>query len=309
MTALDVIYVAASARDARFTRICIASVRAFYPRVPTKILCGSALERGLLDELHKYWAVDVADVARGDYGWGFVKLEPLFGPKGLRFLVIDSDTVFTGPILDAFTADAVFLVDDERQSEIDTHRLYYDWRKVATIDAAARKPQFVFNTGQWFGTRGILTRDDFAPWIDWSMPRRLKHPDYFMPGEQGILNYVLNQKAVLGELRVERKPIMRWPGHGMGGLTAAAVTAGTAPAAIVHWAGVKKLHLSAMPGADILALFERRYSAKLPLGGFLRRARAFRYFWSAGLAHLSLRIKLRLQQLRPKILPLRHRLV
>ncbi len=275
LPAVDCIYIAASAHDARYTRICVASIRYFYPEAVIKLLPGGRLEPGLRQELARHWAVGVADIAPGDYGWGFVKLEPLFGPAGERFLVVDSDTVFTGPVLDALaTSAADFLVDDEQQSEADTRRLYYDWRKVAAIDPLARPPQFVFNSGQWFGTAGVLMRDDFAPWVDWTMPRRLKHPDCFMPGEQGILNFVLNRKVDNDGLRLVRRKIMRWPGHGMEGLDAPTVTERRGPFVIVHWAGMKKPRLGEMAGADLLGFFERQYYAKIPLGSCLIRQRA-----------------------------------
>ena len=59
------------------------------------------------------------------------------------------------------------VVDEETQSEVDTKRLSYDWEKVSRIDHQARPPLFVFNSGQWFGTAGVLTRDDFSPWLEW----------------------------------------------------------------------------------------------------------------------------------------------
>lgn len=262
---LDCIYVAASVHDARFTRICVASIRYFYPRAVVKLLAGGRLQPGLGEELACYWDVGAADIATGDYGWGFVKLEPLFGKGGERFLVVDSDTAFAGSVLDAWTTGtADFLVDDEQQTEADTHRLYYDWHKVAAIDPAARAPQFVFNTGQWFGTAGILGREDFAPWIVWTMPRRLKYPDCFMPGDQGVLNYVLNQKAAHEDMGVERRKIMRWPGHGMDGLDARMVTEREGSPVVVHWAGMKKSKLSDMVGSDLLLFFERLYYGRLP---------------------------------------------
>lgn len=214
-----------------------------------------------------------------DWGWGFIKLEPLFGLSGERFLVLDSDTVFAGPVLNTwFNCNAPFLVDDEQQNEADTHRLYYNWRKVAAVDPAARPPQFVFNSGQWFGTAGVLKRSDFEPFIDWScMPPRLRFPKLFMPGDQGILNYILNQKAQLDGLQVERRPIMRWPGHGMHDITAATVASGSAPACIVHWAGFKGPSLASLPGSDVLRLFEQAYYAKLPMGQLRRQVTAIRY--------------------------------
>jgi hypothetical protein len=182
--------------------------------------------------------------------------------------VLDSDTALTGPILALWTdSNASFLVDDETQSEADTKRLYYDWQKIREIDPDAHSPRFVFNSGQWFGTASVLTRDDFAPWVEWTMPRRLRYREYFMPGEQGILNYVINEQYRLEKLTVARAPLMRWPGHGMQGLDANAVSKKSCPSLIVHWAGMKKARQQDMIGADLLAYFENAFYDRLPAGG------------------------------------------
>lgn len=295
---VDYIYIAASAHDARYTRICVASVRHFYPQVPIRLLAGGTLQRGLVEELQRYWDVQVAELPRGDYGWGFVKLEPLFGPPGERFLVLDSDTVLAGPILDVYRgSDASFLVDDEQLSEADTHRLYYDWQKVRAIDPQAQPPQFVFNSGQWFGTAGILTREDFAPLLEWSMPPRLRYPQHFMPGEQGILNYVLNQKAILDRIQVARQKIMRWPVYGMQGLEAETVAKGIAAPLVVHWAGIKKARQRDMIGADLLTYFEKLYYQRLPLGGIRRIVAGYQNTSSELLRLLRVMTKLRISKL------------
>jgi hypothetical protein len=98
---VDRIYLAACGRDARLTRICLASVRYFYPDAPIEVLAGDILQLGLARELKKHWGVEVTALPRGDYGPGFIKLEPLFGPPGQRFMVLDVDTVFVGRVLDA----------------------------------------------------------------------------------------------------------------------------------------------------------------------------------------------------------------
>jgi hypothetical protein len=287
---IDCVYIAASAHDARYTRICVASVRHFYPNIPIRLLVGGRLQRGLADELQQYWNVGTADLPRGDYGWGFVKLEPLFGQPGEKFLVLDSDTVLTGQVLDIWNEfPAPFLVDDEKQSEAETNRLYYDWEKVREIDQDARRPEFVFNSGQWFGTAGVLTRDNFAPWLEWTMPRTLCHPEHFMPGDQGILNYVLNQKAATDGLHVERRQIMRWPKHSMNGLDAETVSKRVAGPLVVHWAGMKRIRQRDMIGADLLAYFEKEYYQRLPAG----KARRFFAGWRDALSHSLLGAKVK----------------
>ena len=290
---VDRVYICASTLDSRYTRICVASIRYFYPDVPIRLLVGGRLQRGLEDEVQRHWDVGTADLPRGDYGWGFVKLEPLFGQPGEKFLVLDSDTVLTGQVLDIWNEfPALFLVDDEEQSEVDTKCLYYDWQKVRKIDPNARPPRFVFNSGQWFGTAGVLTRNDFAPWVEWTMPRRLRHPEHFMPGDQGILNYVLNQKAATDGLRVERRQIMRWPGHSMEGLDAETVVKGAAAPRVVHWAGVKKARQRDMIGADLLAYFEKVYYQRLPVGEARRLFAGYRDALSYWLLGAQVRVKL-----------------
>lgn len=292
------ILIATSPRDLRYCRICLASVRRFHPDADVSLLPGGPLPRSFLREVALHFGVGVHPVPPGDYGWGFVKLEPLFGPPGHSFLVLDADTVLTGPLLDTIHArlsspDApAFLVDEEDQPESEMRRLYYDWDRVAAIAPAAQKPAFVFNSGQWAGTPGVLTRADFQPWVELGFPRKQKYPDIFKNGEQGILNYVLNEKAAGGAVKVARFPLMRWPGHGMEGFDAASVAAGNAPARVVHWAGLKRLRFRDMTGADLLGHFERIYYARIPCGRILRPLRAIRTFLGEFCHRLTTRLRL-----------------
>jgi hypothetical protein len=294
---LDCIYIAASALDSRFTRICVASVRYFYPDVPIRLLVGGCLQRGLEEELRRYWDVGVADLPVGDYGWGFVKLEPLFGPPGERFLVLDSDTVMTGPVLDVWNdRRAAFLVDDEKQTEANTKCFYYDWDKVREVDPNTRPPQFVFNSGQWIGSSGLLTRDDFAPWVEWTKPRRLRYPQYFFPGEQGVLNYVINQKVMLDGLTVERRKMLCYPPFGMEGLDAETIGERMGPIRIIHWCGIKKIRQRNMIGADVLAYFEKVYFQRVPAGRARRLLAICEHYFVNGLLRAQAMVKMRLRR-------------
>jgi hypothetical protein len=293
---VDRIYLAACARDARLTRICLASIRYFYPDAPIQILAGDILQPGLARELRKYWNVEVADLPAGDYGWGLVKLEPLFGPPGQRFLVMDVDTVFTGKVLDVRAqSEAPFFVDDEQLSDADFKRLYYDWDKLAAIDPGVQSARAAFNGGQWFGTAGLAPREAFDPWVEWTLPRRLRYPDLFMGGEQGVMNYVVLQLEAFEGLRIERQTIMRWPGNGMAGLDARSVAAGTAPPLIVHWAGMKATFLHEMVGGDLLQFFEDQFYRQMPLGAARKLVALWRHVWIQWSFAIGRRLKLRLR--------------
>jgi len=279
-TGVDCIYLAACSRDARLTRICVASIRFFYPDVPIKILAGDILQPGLDKELQRYWNVGVADLPVGDYGWGLVKMEPLFGPKGQKFMVCDVDTAFTGKILDVRAqSDAPFFVDDEQLSDADFKRLYYDWEKLEKIDPTVQSARKAFNVGQWFGTAGYVEREALDKWVEWTLPRRLLYPDLFMGGDQGIMNYVVLQKEAFDGLKIDRHTFMRWPGNGMDDLSVEAVRSGTAPPMVIHWAGMKAVFLNQMVGGDLLQFFEDHYFAALPLGRLRRRLALLRHIW------------------------------
>jgi hypothetical protein len=240
----------------------VASVRFFYPDVPIRLLVGGRVGSGLLNELQRFWGVEVAGITPGNYGWGFVKLEPLFRKAGERFLVLDSDTVLVGPVLQLFNeCSGPFMVDDENQTEEAIQRLYYDWQRLQSVDPRGSPPSFCFNSGQWFGTSGVLQRDDFAPWINWEMPRTLRHPEIFMCGDQGVLNYVLNKRARQVESVVTRRKMMRWPGCCIDDLNLQEIARREESPfrQIVHWAGFKAPRLESLPRADLLVFFEKYY--------------------------------------------------
>ena len=294
---VDCVYIAGFTRDSRLTRICVASVRYFYPDIPIRVLPGSPLRRNLVNELARYWNTTVADLPGGDYGSGFVKLEPLFAPAGERFLMLDADTVIVGPVLDLWQeGDAPFVMDEEELPDEDMKRLYFDWDKLTANGLPTPRPLHVFNTGQWFGTGGVLTREDFASLVEWTMPRRLRHPKLFMTGDQGIQNYVFNEKARAGTLHYRRRKIMRWPLHSMEGLAVDRVAKRQAPPVVVHWAGIKKWRLGGMVGSELLEFFEKYYYSRVPLGDIQRIFRSVFDVLSQWLHDKRVRIRMRLRK-------------
>jgi hypothetical protein len=192
------------------------------------------------------------------------------------------------------------LVDDEIQTEDETRRLYYDWKGVCSVDPEAA-PAFVFNSGQWFGTSGLIQRKDFEPWINWSMPRTLSAPETFKQGDQGILNYVLNKIARQSEGLVARRKIMRWPGHFMDDLKLADIAHPERSPfpQIVHWAGFKAPRLESLPRADLLLFFEKLYYSRHAAGEQLRERRARQDAVQYRVRRFTVKVKQRLKIMRP----------
>jgi hypothetical protein len=262
---IDCVYIAASKLDARFTRTCVASVRYFHGDIPIRLLVGGRLQPRVADELQRYWDVQIADVPKGNHGWGFIKLEPLFGPRGERFLVLDSDTVMTGRVLElADSYDQDLIVDNSKVSLELAKAIYYDCDNAAEEGSPIPSPGFLFNTGQWFGRSGVLTRTDFGELVEWGCPPRVRNPRIFKNGEQGIFNFVANEQLRLGRISVARVPLMHWAGRGTKELDARRVLGRAAVPLVIHWAGMKMVRQREMIGADLLSCFEEIYYQRLP---------------------------------------------
>jgi hypothetical protein len=103
------------------------------------------------------------------------------------------------------------------------------------------------------------------------------------------------QKEALEALRVDRRNIMRWPGHSMTDVDVASIAAGTAPPLVVHWAGMKAMFLRNMVGSELLDFFEGFYYSKLPAGRLRRMIALWRHIWINTSFEISRRIKLRWQ--------------
>ena len=107
-----------------------------------------------------------------------------------------------------------------------------------------------------------------------------------------MLNYVVLQKEAFEGLKIERKTIMRWPGSSMTDLNVRSVSTGTAPALVIHWAGMKHTLLRKMAGADLLLFFERFYYSRMPAGRIRRAFAIVHHVWLQCVHKLRWRAKL-----------------
>jgi hypothetical protein len=268
MSMIDRIYIAAHRKDLRLTRICVASVRHWYPEIPIFLLKDQTHGSFSTKEIENSWNVQLWPTRERSFGWGFIKLEPLFDDTRLRYLMLDSDIVFLGPVIDALeTFDTDFVVQDELQPERDIPDLYFDPFKVrASLNPAFSHPAFTFNSGQYVATSGLIQRENFADLVEWSEPRRVRHPEMFNAGDQGVLNYVILERWAAGAVTVARTPFMKWGREETAGFDLAAMDRHSPYPYVIHWAGLKKMRLRHMLRADILQHFERRYYARTSFG-------------------------------------------
>lgn len=258
---IDCIYINTYRKDFWFARICVASIRYWYPDVPIKLIKDYGAGDFDTSVVERVFHVGVMDTGGKSFGWGFGKFEPLFQERRERFLFMDADTIMIGPVLDVLPAHADFVVDLEELPKEKLHHLYFDPSAVLSYDPEFVFPGYAFNTGQWVGTSGLLHRKDFEPHVLWEPSPRIANPKVFKQADQGIMNYVLFRQQQQGKLTLVRHPLMIWPAEGRSEhvlVEPIAAHSGQYPL-IMHFAGMKGRGVHAYPHKDILLFYEDQY--------------------------------------------------
>ena len=135
--------------DFHFARICIASIRYWYPDIPIYLIKDENQGDFDTSKTEQIWNVKVLSIPRKRFGWGYGKLEVLFLDTNESFLVIDADAVLTGPVIDAVAKiKADFIVDREEQPAKRFNEIYYNLDRINELDNNFHYPGYSFNSGQ-----------------------------------------------------------------------------------------------------------------------------------------------------------------
>lgn len=262
------VFVAGYNGDLRWTQCCVASIRRWYPDIRITLIKDRL--RGDYDtsEMEACWEVDCLEGPRQSFGWGWGKLEPLALPTGERCLVLDSDIVFVGRVLEVLNLhDEDFIVDDHWQPEENVLQYYYDLGRLSEFDPDFSYPGYIFNSGSFVTTTGILPRVDFEPYLTNDQPPQVRRPDVFMPGDQGLLNYIVQKRVQIGELTIHLLPFQDWAGSiSPRQVRLRHLHANSPYPYLVHFAGPKKTLFSANRNGHLVRHFEAFYYSRLPGG-------------------------------------------
>lgn len=276
---IEAIYIACSKHDLRLTRILVASIRFWYPQIPVYLVKDRFCGEFDTTEIERAWNVALLETERARFGWGFAKLEPLFfqgDQKWQRCLVLDSDSVFAGPVLEVLeSCEGDFVVQQENSSPEFVVSDYFDQALLQQLDPAFVFPGFTFNTSQFVATTGLLKREDFLPFVDWeSSPPRVLNPEVFKKGEQGLLNYVLMKKAKQGAITLEHLRFMHVPGCKDAPRVEIKHLQTQSPYRfLLHGCGRKRPRISALKLGAVLHHFERLYYGRVRFGGLKKWTR------------------------------------
>jgi glycosyltransferase involved in cell wall biosynthesis len=251
------IYVATCRRDWHLAQLCLASIRYWYPDFPVCLIKDGNQGDFDTSAAEKRYKVTVLPAKAYNCGYGFSKLEPLFFRRKHRYLMLDADLLILGPVLELFNqSKADFVVHPENNGVAHTETLAYKLAPLAALDPHYQPPDFIFNSGNYVATSGLLKRADFDGLIRWQQPRQLKQPDIFMCGDQGVLNYVLLKAWKKGRISLDLRQYYRWGGNRAPDVTVADIRARKTAPLLIHWAGPKSDNISEMPRADLLQFFK-----------------------------------------------------
>ena len=214
---IDRLYIACYRGDYWQTKICVASVRKWYPEIPIFLIKDLAKGDFNTSEMEKNFNVQIANFNLKKFGWGVSKFEPYFLDEDLRCLILDSDIIFLGKVIDyleEFSED--FVISEAAVADVTSDifkRNYYNLDLInEQFDPNFTYPNYVFNTGQLVCNTHIFKRADLSDFIhyDQNVAPTLKHRKVFACADQGILNYLLPKKERLKEITVGR--LILWYG-------------------------------------------------------------------------------------------------
>lgn len=273
---IEAIYISCYRYDVQLTRACVASIRTWHPKIPIFLIKDLHYGDFNTRDIERHWRVQIYDSPTKSLGWGFGKVHIITQPRRERCLLLDSDTVLAGPVLDRLNAlEADFVVDKEDFDDPGICEQFFDLGLMREFDTGFDFPCFGFNTGQVVATTGLLKEKDFAPYLNWET-KQVKRPDLFKKGEQGLVNYVLLRKLQDRAITLWREPFMVWPGveANVRHIRVENLVPKKGYPEVIHWAGLRwGKTLQEMPRADILLYFEDMYYDCVPNGRWLRQWR------------------------------------
>jgi hypothetical protein len=269
-------------QDVYLTNICVASIRYYYPDVVIFLIKDELNGTFSTDVLEEKFSVNLLDLGLKKFGWCTGKISLILAEqlKGRKFLLLDSDIVFIGKVLDKLVPELVntdFIVSPEWGTEPDNdwfRRTYYDIKWAQQLYPDYRFPDYTFNCGQMIVTPGRFKPEEFKGFVELKeFPYWTKVADTHLPcRDQSLLNILLPLKNNREEISLKQIIFMLWSEEGdkINSLQLQHIKQEGYPF-LIHWAGAVRVpFLKKMTRSDILLFFQQEYYKRLPFGELRR---------------------------------------
>jgi len=263
----------ANRQDYWFTKLCVASIRFYYPAVRIYLIkdkLNGDFDTGILT---RHFDVEVLDLGRNFYGWAAAKVQFVAHNRlqAGRYLILDSDIILAGKVLDKLEANpAEMIVQAEPYKEPfppSVGKDYFDPAAVKACYADYEYPGFFFNSGQMVITSGLVSRDAFGDTFDFDKYPYYTKRNLFPTVDQSILNYVLPKVAKQKAARLFGDDFMLWSVKFFEDPTADNVATIDSPEGLpylIHYAGDTRTYkIGEMRGSRMLTFFREFYYSRL----------------------------------------------
>ena len=270
------IVVCCNKNDFYLAKICIASIRYFYPAVDIELVKDKGNGDFKTNEIQQLFNIKVLDLGIQKMGWSGAKFHYLYAmPKGKKVLLLDSDIVFLGPFIEEILpifSNADYIVSEEPEQNPYAEwvkSIYFDVKKVSAIYNEYKYPGFFFNAGQVFATVGAIETETLDQFFDRHNYPYWKNSDLFPLVDQSIYNFLLPLLSSNKKLILKNVSFMLWANNQfINNISLDELKKRKIERGLVHWAGCfRDPLLSKMEGAHILLFFEDFYYSHIALGG------------------------------------------
>lgn len=269
------VVVCCNKNDAFFARICIASIRYYYPNIDIEIVKDLGNGNFNTKELEKYFNVKNVNLNKDKMGWGGGKFHYFYSMIKLqKVLVIDADIVFIGNFIERLLSSVAqneFVVSVEIEDNPYAKwvkEIYFDTKKVETFDKLYKFPGYFFNTGQMFITGGSIDIKILDNFFDVKKPPYFRNLELFPLVDQSLYNYLLPTLVNQNKLKLGIENFMLWSKSDLvKKISLSDIIEKRLDIGLIHWAGdIRTDSLIGMSRHDILYFFEQYYYSIIPFG-------------------------------------------
>lgn len=266
---IDKVYVFCCKKDLYLTRICVASIRYWNESVPIEFV--KDLSQGDFDtrELETVFGVSVAPIGYRNLSF-YSKLYPFMLPTGERALLIDSDIVWAGNLLESlesFREDIIVEGYTPREAKTEMQKWFFNLSKLKENYPDYEYPGYLFNCGQLVVNTSKFSEADFSDIIEWKENMAPLVPGIFVGEDQGILNYVISRKIRKNEISLRSHHFFLWGwSEEAREIRLSNIKLGKPYPFLIHWYGAKNGLVSFLPNAGILKFYEAFYYSKIKHG-------------------------------------------
>lgn len=276
MTISDLtVVVCCNRKDVYLAKICIASIRYYYPDIAIELVKDPGNGRFNTSDLEQYFNVKVVDFGIPKLGWSGAKFHYLYQqPIGKKILILDADIVFIGPFLERLLPEAghndyvVSVEENDISNKEWVRNTYFDLDAIQAAYPLYQYPGYFFNAGQIFLTLGAIDKAVLGEFFNPLQYPFWQKSKLFPLVDQSVYNYLLPTLASANKIKLGKEKFMIWAGsEAFLDIYLQDVLDKKNKQGLVHWAGCLRFpYVSQMVQGDILVQFENYYYNSVPFG-------------------------------------------